>query len=206
MKNAIYDEQSNNELNAIIDSCIKVNSEAPKTQVTDEILYNFTGDESYNPNKTVDQILTPMPDFKHISEVYKNAEMTKPKADKFFTPKKGKIAFSIDKTIFEPSPVVALSTKSFEEKYVKQLEQYIFNDKDDLDVDKIIGILHLITFIKNGTTPIGLVTNGKFKYLLPKICNGMNTFFFKNYATILSILEMFSGSNNIAQQPEGTDV
>jgi len=136
--------------------------------------------------------------FKNIKDIFTSPE-AKPKTKNFFTQGKGVTAFNIDNSIFSPTPVTCLAGKRFEDKYVQQLESYIFNNKDELDPDKLIALIYIVGIVHKGHTPITIVT-GKYRHLLPKIIAGLNKYFAKNYSTLFSIYTMFNGMSTI--QPE----
>lgn len=138
--------------------------------------------------------------FENIKDIFTNDKEIKPQ-QKFFTPGKGKIAFNIDGTIFTPTPVVLLSGKNFEVKYAKQIESYIFTDKDSIDPDKLIHLIFLMEYIKKDQVPVQIVT-GQFKRYQVKMVNALNTFFVKNYSTLSSIHVMFTGMTSIATNGE----
>jgi hypothetical protein len=140
--------------------------------------------------------------FKNIKDIF-SAESKTPTVKRYFTHGKGAVIFSVDGTIFEPTSVVCLAGKRFEEKYTKQIESFIFNDKEELDPDKLINLIFLVDFIKNDRVPI-TITTGRYKRLLPKIIASLNNFFIKNHSTLLSIHAMFSGMTSI-QPPQDSD-
>lgn len=141
--------------------------------------------------------------FSDIKDIFTKEQESKPSATTFFTTGKGKIVFTLDNTIFSPVPVVLLSGKQFEEKYLKQLEAFIFNNHEQLDPDKLINLIFLFDYIKKDIVPI-TITTGKHKKLLPRIVSGLNTFFTKNYSVIASIHVMFSGMSQIQTNTENT--
>lgn len=142
--------------------------------------------------------------FKNIKDIF-TSEQKKPTAKHFFTHGKGAVMFGIDGTIFEPSTIVQLAGKRFEEKYTKQIESFVFTDKEELDPDKLINLIFLVDFIKNDRVPVQ-ITTGRYKKLSPKIINALNTFFVKNYSTLLSIHAMFSGMSSIQPPQDLPDV
>lgn len=137
--------------------------------------------------------------FSNLKDMFANNKTPTAKKETFFVVGKGKIQFGIDNTIFAPSAVVRLSTKSFEEKYLAQLESYIYNNQEDLDPEKLFAIIFLVGFIREGKFPIKLVT-GRHRMQLPKIVAVMNKFFNKNYSVVMGIYTMFNGMT--AQQPQ----
>lgn len=135
--------------------------------------------------------------FNNIKDIFTNS--IQPQNKNYFTRGGGLANFNIDKTIFTPSPVVCLSGKKFEEKYLKQLEEFIFTTKENIDTDKLIGIIYLMSFITQNVYPI-TITTSKHKQLLPKIVFSLNKFFNDNYSTIFSIFTMVTNSRGVQQE------
>lgn len=109
----------------------------------------------------------------------------------YFTVSKGKFEFNLDNSIFIPSKLTLLQVKKFEEKYLKQLESYIFTSKEEIDTDKLLPIIYLFSHLNKNNYPIRIVTSN-YNKLLPKVCNILNKFFNKNYNVISSIYTMFN--------------
>lgn len=140
--------------------------------------------------------------FNNIKDIFaENAPKTPRKREVYFVNHNTKIQFSIDRTIFEPSAIVRLSGKNFEQKYLEQLESYIFNNQDELDPEKLFALIYIIGYIKEGHFPIKLVT-GKHRIQLPKIVNVFNTYFNKNRSVLFSMATMFNGMSAIQPQAE----
>lgn len=130
--------------------------------------------------------------FGNIRDMFEKPTVTKRAFETFFVSHNTKVHFGIDRTIFEPSAIVRLSGKSFEKKYLEQLESYIYNSKDELDPEKLFAFIYLVDVIKKGQFPIKLVS-GKHRIQLPKIIATFNTFFNKNYTVLTGISTMFNG-------------
>lgn len=139
--------------------------------------------------------------FNNIKDMFTNDVKKEQKTETYFTGKNTKFHFEIDRTIFEPSPVVRLSPKQFEKNYLQQLESYIYNTKDELDPEKLFALIYLVGYLKEGHFPIKLVS-GKHRIQLPKIINTMNLFFNKNKSVIFGIATMFNGMTQMPQQEE----
>lgn len=122
---------------------------------------------------------------------------------KIFTPYKGKLAFALEGVLI-PTPVVLLSGKNFETKYLRQLESFIFNNNDELDPEKLIHLIMLTTYVKMGNLPIQIICT-KYPKHKERIVNAMNTFFTKNYNVLSSMCDMFTSSTSIAQPVEAKD-
>lgn len=133
--------------------------------------------------------------FNNIKDIFTN-EKKPEEINNYFTVGKGKFKFSIDNTIFTPSTLTLLGGKKFEERYVKQLEQFIFTDKEELNPDTLIHLIFMMDFIKKDNFPI-TITTGKHRHFINKIVNSMNNFFKKNYSVLSSIHVMFSGMNQM---------
>lgn len=140
--------------------------------------------------------------FSNIKDMFANKVTATAKKETFFVAKGSMAAFSIDRTIFEPTAIVRLSGKNFEAKYLAQLESYVFNSQAELDPDKLFAIIFLANLIKDGKFPIKLVTN-KHRIQLARITTVFNTFFNKNHSVIMGILTMFSGMQ--VQQPQAPE-
>jgi len=138
--------------------------------------------------------------FNDIKDIFTN-QKPQSKVKIFFTQKKGAISFNIDNTIFTPNPMVCLNSKRFEDKYLQQLESYIFNNEDELNPDNLITLIYITDIIQKGLTPITIVT-GKYRYLLPKIISVLNKYFRENYSVLFSIYTMFNGTTIIQKQKE----
>lgn len=122
---------------------------------------------------------------------------------KIFTPYKGKMVFSLE-GVFVPTPVVLLSGKNFQAKYLKQLEALIFNDEEEIDPDKLIHLIMLTSYVKMGNLPIQIVCN-KYPKHKDRIVSAMNEFFTKNYNVLSSMCDMFTSTTSIAQPVEAKD-
>ena len=138
--------------------------------------------------------------FNDIKDIFTN-QKPQSKVKIFFTQKKGAISFNIDNTIFTPNPMVCLNSKRFEDKYLQQLESYIFNNEDELNPDNLITLIYITDIIQKGLTPITIVT-GKYRYLLPKIISVLNKYFRENYSVLFSIYTMFNGTTIFQKQKE----
>lgn len=140
--------------------------------------------------------------FSDIKDIFtKNAPKAPERAGTFFVLGKSKVQFSIDRSIFEPNAVTRLSGKRFEEKYLAQLESYIFNKQEDLDPNKLFGLIYLAGFIREGHFPIKIVSAQHHKQM-SKIEKVMNLYFNKNYSVIMGIATMFNGMTSMPQQDD----
>lgn len=128
--------------------------------------------------------------YNNIKDIFEKDSVVK-RNNIYFTSGKGKRIFNIDDTIFAPTPIVLLSSKNFEEMYMKQLESFIYNDKDSIDPDKLFMIIYIFNYINKKQYPI-TITSSKTNKLRDKIIKVMNTYFNKNYSIISSISTMFS--------------
>lgn len=176
----LYTEQDNEQLNTTI-----VNAVKNKENIIEE-----QGGVVLNSNSM----------FTDIKDIF-TKEQTERKFTNYFTVSRGKVDFGIDNTILSPSSLVLLSSKRFEELYLKQLEDIIFTNQEEIDPDKLINLIFLIDFIKRDSYPIRIIT-GKYRKLAPKITNVLNNFVNKNYSILSSIHVMFTGSSNgVHRQP-----
>lgn len=107
----------------------------------------------------------------------------------YFTLGKGKRIFNIDDTVFTPAPIALISSKRFEELYMKQLESFIYTDKDSLDTDKLFMLIYLFNYINKNQYPI-TITSNKNNKLRNKIVKVLNMYFNKNYSIIASMSTM----------------
>ena len=62
--------------------------------------------------------------------------------------------------------------------------------------EKLFNLIYLMDLIKTDKYPI-VISTGKYRQTLPKLINGLNQFFNKNYSTIASILTMFNGMGSL---------
>lgn len=182
MTKALYSEEDNVSLEKALENVTKINS-----NIIPEEGAVVLGNNATNM-------------FNNIKDIFANENNESKKFTNFFTTGKGKVKYSLDGTVFSPETIVLLAGKRFEERYVKQLEKFIFTDKEELDPDRLIHLIFLVDFIKKGNYPIG-ITTGKHKHLLPKMVKALDTFFNKNYSVLSSIHVMFTGMSNIKQQP-----
>jgi hypothetical protein len=117
----------------------------------------------------------------------------------YFTSTRGKFEFNIDNTIFSPSKLTLLQIKKFEDIYLKQLENYIYTSKEEIDPDKLFPILYLFSQLNKNNYPVRIVTSN-FNKLLPKICNILNKFYNKNYSVVMSIYTMFNSFKDTEEE------
>jgi len=145
--------------------------------------------------------------FEKIKETFikENVNMNTSINKKYFSCKNAKYTFMIEKTILAPNASILISFSNFEEKYLNQLESYIFTNKEDINVEKLIVLCYLFSFINRNMIPICIKSN-QYKKLLPKIIYTLNQFYNKNYSIIKSIYIMFNslkdtkkeaGENNV---------
>ena len=125
-----------------------------------------------------------------IKKIFNEGENIK-KESVYFNAFKGVHKFDLDGTIFQPSSIVLLQPRRFEELYLKQLESFVYSNKEEVDTSKLFPIIYLFSMINKNNYPIRIVT-GNYSKLLPKVCNILNSFFNKNYSVIYSIYTMFN--------------
>lgn len=109
----------------------------------------------------------------------------------YFTTNKGAMEFKLDGTIFMPSNSVLLQPRKFEELYLNELESIIYNSKEQLDIDKLLPLIILFSYINKKNYPIRIVS-GNYRKLLSKVCKVLNNFLNNNYTVIRSIYESFN--------------
>ena len=130
--------------------------------------------------------------FNNIKDMFAekaNKPVVQPKI--YFVEGKSKFHFGIDKTNLEPTAIVRLAGKNFEAKYLAQLESYLYNSKDELDPEKLMMFIYLVSFIEKDHFPIKIVT-GRHRIQLPKIIKTLNIFFNKNWTVLSGIAKMFN--------------
>lgn len=138
--------------------------------------------------------------YSNIKDIFVNNPGIKIKQN-FFTSKKAKTNFNIDKSIFSPTPMVSLSGKNFRDKYLLQLEGFIFTEKENLSTDELFSLIYLVETIEKKHYPITIVT-GKYKTLLPKIVSSLNEYFNDNYPVLKSIYRMFQDAPTQTKEVE----
>lgn len=136
--------------------------------------------------------------YDNIKKIFSEGEKVK-KDNIYFTISKGMVDFKIDGTIFSPSKLSLLQPKKFEEIFIKQLESFIYNSKEEIDTSKLFPIIYLFSHINKNNYPIKIVTSG-YNKLTPKICNVLNTFFNKNYSVIYSIYTMMNSIKDTEEE------
>lgn len=110
----------------------------------------------------------------------------------YFTTGKAKYKMDLDHSGLAPSGVTMLSYKSFEVNYLKQLNSVIYNEKDELDPDKLIRLIQMVSHLKDPKDLIQ-IKSGKFSRTLPLIVKCLNEFFRKNHSVIYGMEQMFNG-------------
>lgn len=119
--------------------------------------------------------------------------------DIYFTPAKGVIEYKLDNSMFCPSPVVLLQPRQFEKNYLKQLESIIYSTKEDIDVDKLLPLLILFSYVNKKNYPIRIVSS-KYKSLLTKVCSVLNNFLNKNYSVIYTMYTTFNSIKDTEEE------
>lgn len=151
---------------------------------------NIELDNKIQSKKHIDETVNNDKLFNDIKDIFTNPA-TKVKYKVFFSINSGKLNINIDNTIFAPNSIVCLSGKSFNKKYMEQLESYIFNNKDELDQDKVYFIIYIFSFINKKLTPIKITSN-KYFSKISTIVSILNKFFNDNYSIIFSMYTMFN--------------
>ena len=198
MHKGLFSEEDNKSLAETIQELQRSHSEPP-VEIVD------LPQESELEKKAKQARLDELNKITHISQL-KNVQGEAPHRKVYFTTGKGKYKLDLDNSPLKPSPSVMLSYKSFETNYSKQLDAMIYNDQDELDVGKLIGLIQMVSLVKNNKDLIQ-VKSSKLSRTLPVIVKCINAFFVKNRSVIFGMEQMFNGmghENPTAQeQPTG---
>lgn len=127
----------------------------------------------------------------HVRDLFINNKMTKPERKVYFSTK-GSPNINIGHMSFAPTRM-ALISPMFERTYGRELDKILFNDKAELDQDKLVHLFILYQFINKGEGPIK-ISFPAFRKHEDKIIRCLNEFFNKNIRVIKSAYEMFNGA------------
>ena len=198
MHKGLFNEEDNKSLAETIKELQRTHTETP-VEIID------LPQESTLENKVEQARLDELNKITHISQL-KNVQGEAPHRKVYFTTGKGKYKLDLDNSPLKPSPAVMLSYKTFEVNYAKQLDSMIYNDKDDLDAEKLIGLIQMVSLVK-GTKDLIQVKSTKLSRTLPTIVKCINAFFVKNRSVIFGMEQMFNGmasqEASTQEQPTG---
>lgn len=107
----------------------------------------------------------------------------------YFTLNKGKTKFYINGTALEPNKLTLSSGKKFKQNYRIQLNKLLFEKGDNLNVEKLIELTVLWSYISDGVFPIQIKSSGYTKKL-PEIILVMNSFYRDNRSIMSGIYKM----------------
>ena len=198
MKQKLYD--SNEDINLIISSLETNRSNLSEQEVLDKLNSEVTSISDLKPCKS--NVITEDVIFEKIKESFLKEGVNNDINKTFFGCKDAKYTFMIEKTILAPNASILISSRNFEEKYLNQLESYIFTNKENIDIEKLTVLCYLFSYINKNMLPICVKSN-QYKRLLPKITYTLNKFYNKNYSVIKSIYIMFNSLKDTAEESAG---
>ncbi|EKD89590.1 MAG: hypothetical protein ACD_33C00036G0001 [uncultured bacterium] len=132
--------------------------------------------------------------FSDINDIFSKTKVSgnnAPANVRYFRVSSGKYVIDLDSNSFCPKVSTLLNPKNFDALYLKQLENMIFSESENIDQNSLLNLVYIYSLINTKKYPIKITSNKCNRYL-PKITNILNTFFNDNIQIIKSIYTMFN--------------
>lgn len=140
----------------------------------------------------------------HLTKMYEQLRHTAagaPKPRVRFTRGKGDVMYNIDATPLTPTRATMIGAGTFEERYKRQLDSFLYTKEEELNPDNLIPLMILVEASDGGKKSIRIKT-GKHKLLAGKIVQCLNTFFEENSPILESMFNMFKNGLSDIQKKE----